>query len=72
MHNQNDGKQILCLWNIETTPKQKNFRLHECDTWLSTNTCDVKKNLMAPFYGWGSTDEKIWKNWYTRFVKNMW
>ena len=38
-----NDEQILCVWNTETTLKQKNFRLHECDAQVLTNVCDVKK-----------------------------
>ena len=46
-----NDEQILCVWNIETTLKQKNFRLHECDTQVLTNVCDVKKTFLPHFMG---------------------
>ena len=40
-------KQILCVWKIELAPKQKNFRLRECDSRVSTNSSDVAWKLEA-------------------------
>ena len=108
MHDLDRDKQTLRILKIETDPKQKNFRLCECDTRVSTNICDViwgagwQTFLLTKFFVWNTrynafvivipgfseSESDIvndipsissdilgilnWKNWYTRFIENMW
>ena len=41
MQDRDTDKQILHVWKIETVPKQKKPRLRECDTRVSTYSCDA-------------------------------